>query len=40
MSIVEEELRAEVSIDGRTRRVSNITLAELVSVVDEVEALV
>ncbi len=40
MSIVEEELCAEVSIDGRTRRVSNITLAELIAVVDEAEALV
>ena len=39
MSIVEEELCAEVSLDGQTRRVSNITLAELVSVVDEAEAL-
>lgn len=39
MRIVGEDLRTVVSIEGQARLVPNITLTELVSVVDEVEAL-
>ena len=37
--IVDEDLRAVVSVGGQCKIVSNITLSELVSLIDEAEAL-